>query len=85
MPKSKPKKGRKYNIKTVVIEHHKQEINKLAEDLSGAKSGSKQHIGYYSQAVKQVMDGLTEEQKEEYKRIAEEKMTGTLTVEEQQR
>ena len=67
----------------MVIDHHKDEISDRAEKLSGAKSGSKQWLGYYSVAVGEIMEELTSDQMDEYRSIAEEGQTTSRTVEEQ--
>ena len=78
----KPKKAKKINLRRVVIDHHKREITELAEQMSGAKPGSKAYLGVYSVALGEIMEKLTDEQMESYRREAEERQNTSLTGEE---
>ena len=58
----------KVTFETVFLEQKKSEINELHKSLSKGMDG-KQAIGLYSVAKKQIKDGLTEEEQEEYEQI----------------
>lgn len=65
------------------MEHHREEIKQRTEELSGANPGHRKYIVFYSTALGEIMEELSEEQRERYMKEAMERQMGTLTVEEQ--
>ena len=58
----------KVTFETVFLDKKKNEINELHKSLSEGMDG-RNAIGLYSVAKKQIKDGLTKEEQEEYKQI----------------
>ena len=72
----------KVTFETVFLEQKKSEINELHKSLSKGMDG-KQAIGLYSVAKKQIKDGLTEEEQEEYEQIVIERKGERVPLETQ--
>ena len=62
----------KVTFEKVFLEQKKSEINELHKSMSKGMD-VKQAIGLYSVAKKQIKDGLTEEEQEEYEQIVLER------------
>lgn len=51
----------------VVRANHHDEVNKLAEENSGSKAGSQAYLACYKPALKELEEGLTEDQRIRYR------------------
>ena len=72
----------KVTFEAVFLEQKKTEINELHKLLSMGMD-RKQAIGLYSVAKKQIKDGLTTEEQEEYERIVQERQGERVPLETQ--
>jgi hypothetical protein len=57
----------KWSYLDVVQDKHRDELDKLAAELSGAKSGEPAYIGNYKRALKDVEIKLTDEMRAKYR------------------
>lgn len=55
----------------VVMENHRKEIDELAAELSGSKSGSHAYISHYRTALSTTEKGLTDEIRVKYRADAQ--------------
>ena len=72
----------KVTLDTVLLEQKRVEINELHKLLKEGMD-EKQTIGLYSVAKKQIKDGLTTEELEEYERIVLERQDERIPMETQ--
>jgi hypothetical protein len=55
-----------------VQDNHREELDLLAAELSGAKSGEQAYIASYKPALKKIEEGLTEEMRTKYRAEAKQ-------------
>lgn len=64
---------RKLTWRQVVADRHAKDLEALVRELSGdAKKGSREYVAKYQTGLKQLCDGLSDEKRQEYKKVAEE-------------
>ena len=51
----------KSTLRTVIIDHHRPEIHKIAMKMSRGRAGSRAYLSYYDRAVKKVKARLSKE------------------------
>jgi hypothetical protein len=66
-----PLSSKKWTLRRVVQEKLGDEIDKLAEELSGARKGSPRYISFYPTAWTQIEKQLSKRKKEEFENLAE--------------
>ena len=78
-PPPKAKAGKKWqNVKTVAGLLRKDEIKQIMKGIT-LETGEEHTIQHYQQALQEVVNKLTEEEKEEMEKTAEEWNTGNLS------
>ena len=77
-----PGMKKKVTFEKVMFEQKKDKINKLHKSLSKGMD-VRQAIGLYSVAKKQIKEGLTAEEEEEYERIVVERQGDWVPLETQ--
>ncbi len=75
---------KKWSLKMVVDHVKKAEVKELCQKQTGASPGQPEYLAGYQTALKEIEDGLSEVEKEEYERLAKE-WTGQSPPEEVQR
>ena len=69
----------------IIIDIHRDEVDKLAAEMSGSKAGSPAYLAYYKKAVKTIKDGLDEDTRVKYRAEAKKWTEHRLPPREQMR
>ncbi|KAH9020903.1 hypothetical protein EDB85DRAFT_2152752 [Lactarius pseudohatsudake] len=60
-------RSKQWTYRDILVDRHREEIDKMTVDMSGEPSGSNGYLGYYNKVVKLVDKGLDEETRVKYR------------------
>ncbi|KAH9012877.1 hypothetical protein EDB84DRAFT_1568967 [Lactarius hengduanensis] len=78
-------RSKQWTYRDILVDRHREEIDKMTVDMSGEPSGSNGYLGYYNKVVKLVDEGLDEETRVKYRAEARKWAEQEAPPEQQQR
>ncbi|KAH9027300.1 hypothetical protein EDB84DRAFT_1563480 [Lactarius hengduanensis] len=78
-------RGKEWTYRDILVDHHREELDKMAVEMSGSAPGSPHYLGFYQKAIKLIDEGLDEETRVKYRAEAKKWAEKTVPPQEQQR